>query len=49
MVHRFTKVSEEEIVAIFYPSDLLNTKTTISLKVGGYIPQHFASQYLLYI
>ena len=34
MVHRFPKVSEEEIVAIFYPSDLLNTTTTISLKVG---------------
>ena len=35
----FTKVSEEEIVAInevafFYPSDLVNTKTTIPLRVG---------------
>ena len=34
MVPRFAKVSEEEIVAIyeaaiFYPSDLINTKTTI--------------------
>ena len=45
MAHRFGKVSEEEIVAIneaafFYPSDLVNTKTTIpsgSVKSGGYI------------
>ena len=34
MARRFAKVSEEEIVAIneeafFYPSDLVNTKTTI--------------------
>jgi len=39
MARRFAKVSEEEIVAIneaafFYPSDLVNTKTTISLRVG---------------
>ena len=39
MVRRFVKVSEEEIVAInetafFYPSDLVNTKTTIPLRVG---------------
>ena len=42
MAHRFVKVSEEEIVAIncainaafFYPSDLVNTKTTIPLRVG---------------
>ena len=39
MVHRFAKVSEEEIVAIyeaafFYSSDLVNTKTTIPLRVG---------------
>ena len=39
MAPRFTKVSEEEIVAIneaafFYPSDLVNTKTTIPLRVG---------------
>ena len=39
MAHRFTKVSEEEIVAIneavfFYLSDLVNTKTTIPLMVG---------------
>ena len=39
MARRFAKVSEEEIVAInetayFYPSDLINTKTTIPLRVG---------------
>ena len=40
MVPRFAKVSEEEIVVIhvvasFYPSDLVNTKTTmIPLRVG---------------
>ena len=39
MVRRFAKVSEEEIVAIneaafFYPFDLVNTKTTIPLRVG---------------
>ena len=39
MVRRFAKVSEEEIVAIneaafSYPSDLVNTKTTIPLRVG---------------
>ena len=39
MARRFAKVSEEEIVAIneaafFYPSDLVNTKTTIPLKLG---------------
>ena len=38
MARRFAKVSEEEIVAIneaaFFPSDLVNTKTTIPLKVG---------------
>ena len=39
MARRFAKVSEEEIVAIneaafFYPSDLVNTKTTISPRVG---------------
>jgi len=38
MARRFAKVSEEEIVAIneaafFYPSDLVNSKTTILLKV----------------
>ena len=35
MAHRFAKVSEEEIEeAFFYPSDLVNTKTTIPLRVG---------------
>ena len=39
MVHCFPKVSEEEIVAIneaafFYPSDLVNTKTTSPLRVS---------------
>ena len=38
MARRFAKVSEEEIVAInevafFYPSNLVNTKTTIPLRV----------------
>ena len=38
-MRRFAKVSEEEIVALnetafFYPSDLVNTKTTIPLTVG---------------
>ena len=54
MARRFAKVSEEEIVAIneaafFYPSDLVNTKTTIppgSVKSGGYIPRRFASKYI---
>ena len=39
MARRFAKVSEEEIVAInetafFYPSDLVNTKTTIPLRIS---------------
>ena len=35
MARRFAKVSEEEIEEAFsYPSDLVNTKTTIPLKVG---------------
>ena len=39
MARRFGKLSEGEIVAIkeaafFYPSDLVNTKTTIPLRVG---------------
>ena len=39
MARRFAKVSGEEIVAIneaafFYPFDLVNTKTTIPLRVG---------------
>ena len=40
MARRFVKVSEDQIVAIneaafFYPSDLVNTKTTIPLRIGG--------------
>ena len=35
MARRFAKVSEEEIkTAFFYPSDLVNTKTNIPLRVG---------------
>ena len=35
MAHRFVKILEEEIEeAFFYPSDLVNTKTTIPLRVG---------------
>ena len=35
MAPHFAKVSEEEIEeAFFYPSDLVNTKTTIPLRVG---------------
>ena len=35
MARRFTKVLEEEIEeAFFYPSDFVNTKTTIPLRVG---------------
>ena len=35
MARRFAKVSEEEIEeAFFYPSELVNTKTTIPLRVG---------------
>ena len=35
MARGFAKVSEEEIEeAFFYPSDLVNTKTTIPLMVG---------------
>ena len=35
MARRFAKVSEEEIkTAFFYPSDLVNTKTTLRLRVG---------------
>ena len=35
MALRFAKVSEEEIkTAFFYSSDLVNTKTTIPLRVG---------------
>ena len=35
MARRFAKVSEEIKTAFLYPSDLENTKTTISLRVGG--------------
>ena len=50
-IFRVVKVSEEEIEeAFFYPSDLVNTKTTIPLRVGEewwiYIPQRFASRYI---
>ena len=35
MARHFAKVSEEEIEkAFFYPSDLVNAKTTIPLRVG---------------
>ena len=35
MARRFAKVSEEDIEEMFfYPSDLVNTKTTIPLRVG---------------
>ena len=35
MACRFVKVSEKEIEeALFYPSDLVNTKTTMPLRVG---------------
>ena len=35
MTRRFAKVPEEEIkTAFFYPSDLVNTETTIPLRVG---------------
>ena len=50
MVRRLAKVSEEEMEeAYFFPSDLVNTKTTIpsgSVKSGGYIPRRFASRYI---
>ena len=34
MARRFAKVLEEIEGAFFYPSDLVNTKTTIPLRVG---------------
>ena len=55
MARRFMKVLEEEIVVIneaafFYPSDLVNAKTTIPLRVGEereiYIPRRFVSRYI---
>ena len=56
MVHCFAKVSEEEIVAInetafFYPSDLVNTNTTIPLSVGEewwIYPPLFTTPYIQY-
>ena len=53
MARRFLKVSEEEIVvlnetAFFNPCDLVNTKTTIPLRVGEerwiYIGHHYSPQ-----
>ena len=49
MARRFAKVLEEEIEeAFFYPSDLVNTKTTIPLRVGEerwiYMPRRFSSR-----
>ena len=39
MARCFTKVSEEEIEeAFFYPSDLVNTKPTIPLRISIYPP-----------
>ena len=39
MARRFAKVLEEEIEEAFsYPSDLVNTKTTIPLRIGTYPP-----------
>ena len=48
MARRFAKVLNEEIEeALFYPSDLVNTKTgSGSVKSGGYIPRRFASRYI---
>ena len=34
MARRFAKVSGEEEELFFYPSDLINTKTTIPVRVG---------------
>ena len=54
MACRFVKVSEKEIKeALFYPSDLVNTKTTMPLRVGEeqwiYIPRCFCvSVYIHY-
>ena len=52
MACRFAKVLEEEIeeALFFYPSDLVNTKTTIPLRVGGewwiYTSMLFVSVYI---
>ena len=44
MALRFVKVSEEQIEeAFFYPSDLVNTKTTIPLRVSLYIHHYSPS------
>ena len=49
MARPFAKVFLFFIKTAFsYPSDLVNTKTTIpsgSVKSGGYIPRRFASRY----
>ena len=43
MARRFAKVSEEEIEeAFFYPSDLVNTKTTIPFRVGEVRYSHYS-------
>ena len=49
MARGFAKVSEEEIEeAFFYPSDLVNTKTTSgSVKSSGYTPRCFTYWYLV--
>ena len=51
MARRFAKVSEEKIEeTFFYPSDLVNTKTTIPLRVGEerwiYTPTPCVSVYI---
>ena len=51
MARRFAKVSEQEIkTAFLYPSELVNTETTVPLRVGEerwiYIPRRFASRYI---
>ena len=47
MARRFAKISEEEIkTAFFYPSDLINTKTTIPLRVGEERWIYTASRYI---
>ena len=50
MAFRFAKVFYLLIkTAFFYPSDLVNTKTTIpsgSVKSGGYVPRSFVSRYI---
>ena len=50
MARRFPKISEEEIEeAFYYPSDLVNTKTTTPsgpVKSSGCTPRRFASRYI---